>query len=107
MSKIEVEELVVDRHVKMSSALGRIDVHASDNTLGIWISPKDSKAPCGQFGVFIDHGRVCLGLYPDYPTKNVPFAISTAGLQVVKRDGTVIVMPLEKLAELVESVMKQ
>lgn len=104
--KVEVEEVVVGRHVKMRSELGGIDVHASNSALGVWISPKGAKSPCGQIGIFVQHGRACLSLYPDYPTNCVPFAISTAGLQVVKRDGTVRIVPLDVLADIVDGFLQ-
>ncbi len=99
--RLEVDELQVNRHVKMQSPLGRLDVHASANTLGVWLHPNGNK---GQFGCFIEHGQVCLAWYPTKDSK-WPNAITTEGLQLVKADGTPMAIPFAKIAELAEKLL--
>jgi hypothetical protein len=106
IDRIQVEELAVDRHVRMQSPLGRIDIHASANALGVWMSPEGSKSPQGQVGMFVLNGVANIAVWPKHPSK-FPFAISANGLQVVKSDGTVRLMPLERLAELVDRLMSE
>lgn len=106
VDRMEVEQLVVDRHVKMRSELGGIDIHSSSTALGVWLAPAGSRNGVGTVGLFIQNGVANLTVYPNY-SKNRPFSISANGLQVVKRDGTVRIMPLERLADLVDKLMTE
>ncbi len=101
--RLELDELQVNRHVKMQSPLGRLDVHASANALGVWMQPAGMKGSNGQFGCFIQGGNVCLAWYPTKDSK-WPNAITTEGVQLVKTDGTPMIIPFTKLAELAERV---
>jgi len=102
--RLETDELQVKRHVKMQSPLGRLDVHASANALGVWMKPAGMKGSNGQFGCFIQGGNVCLAWYPTEGAK-LPNAITTVGVQLVKADGTPMIIPFTKLAELAELVL--
>ena len=77
----EVDELRVKRHVKMSSKLGTIDVHASDSTLGAWIG---NGKKC--VGIHEQSGEIHVVVYDDM--KQLPVAaIGTTGLQLRDKHG--------------------
>lgn len=102
--RLETEELQVGRHVKMLSDVGRFDVHCSASTMGAWLQPIGKKGNDGQVGMHIQNGVAFFSIWPSAEAK-YPFAISANGLQVVKDDGTVRIMPLGKIAELVDQLM--
>lgn len=105
MSKIlEVDQLVIGKHVKVRSPLGSIDVHASETNLGIWFTPAGAKQPEKTMSVHIQHGVPSLCIWPSWKS-NWPFAISANGLQIPKKDGMVRIVPLERLAELVDKLI--
>lgn len=102
--RLEVDEVQVGRHVKMLSDVGRFDVHCSGSTMGAWLQPVGKRGPDGQIGMHIQNGVAFFSIWPSVDAKH-PFAISANGLQVVKDDGTVRIMPLGKIAELVDQLM--
>jgi len=110
MSKPEViEELVVEKHQKFSSPAGKIDVHCYDTVVGVWATGNDSGPDADQISLVIQKGRgPFVALWPKrtYFTgrKRMPFAMSGEGLQVPHPDGTVTILPLEKLAALVKQL---
>ena len=77
----EVEELRVNRHVKMSSKLGTVDIHASDSTLGAWIGNGKKSV-----GIVEQQGEFHVVIYDDM--KQLPVAaIGTTGLQLRDKHG--------------------
>jgi hypothetical protein len=77
----EVEELRVKRHVKLSSKLGTVDVHASDSTLGAWIG---NGKRC--VGIHEQRGEFHVVVYDDM--KQLPVAaIGTTGIQLRDKNG--------------------
>lgn len=82
MSGVEqVEELRVKRHVKLSSKLGTIDIHSSDNTLGAWIGNGEKCV-----GIHEQRGEFHVVVYDDM--KRLPVAaIGTTGIQLRDKKG--------------------
>ena len=104
-----VDELVLKKHFKMSSEAGKIDAHCSNNCVGVWVTGQGSGPDADQISVVVQRGRgpfVALWPKQKYFTggKRMPFALSADGLQVPHRDGSVTILPLERLAALVKQL---
>jgi hypothetical protein len=102
---LKVDQLEVGKHVKIRSPLGGIDVHASETSLGVWMTPAGVKTPEQSLSIHIQRGvppAICI--WPSFKSK-YPFAISANGLQVVKEDGTTRILPLARIAEIVDKLM--
>ena len=97
--RAEVEELVVDRHFKMKSPLGSINVHSSSSALGMWISPANRIGVAGQVGLFVQNGTANIAVWTKN-SKTIPFAISENGLQVVTSSGQARIIPLDRIADM-------
>lgn len=113
IEELDVEQLRVGRHFKMKSAAGTLAIHSKDDMVGVWIDSDKSGQMVGTIGFVAQKGQVpyvCLWPPRGYTTglpegKNrLPFALSANGLQVPHPDGTVTVLPLEKLAALVKQL---
>lgn len=98
--RAEIEELIVERHFRMKSPLGNISMHASPQSLGIWLTPANSNGMKGQIGLFVQNGAANLAIWTKY-SKLIPFSISENGLQVPTRDGKFRIIPLEVIADMV------
>ncbi len=96
MSEIlNVDELRVGRHIKLSSKLGKIDVHCSDSTLGVWLA-NGKQSAC----VYMDD-RIgpAFCVYPN--NKLLPFSINTRGVQLPQirdKNEPVRIMSWEEIA---------
>jgi hypothetical protein len=110
MSEPEVmDELVVKKHIKMSSEAGKIDAHCSNNSIGVWVTGTNSGPDVDQISLVVQRGRgPFVALWPKRNyftgTRRMPFALSSEGLQVPHPDGSVTILPLEKLAMLVKKL---
>ena len=101
MSELRIEELVVGRHVKVASKFGRLEIHATNSTLGVWVSGSKRDEPIGM--CIAQDGTPYFMVYPkaNSPLGNkCPFAISANGLQIPQVDSEPKIIPLEKLAGL-------
>ncbi len=73
------DEVQVEKHFKMKSGSGSIEMHCSESVTGIWLNSA-GRGP-KVIGIVAQKGRdpyVCV--YTD--GKELPFAISAAGVQV-------------------------
>lgn len=104
--RVEVDEAKVNRHFKMTSPLGSVNIHSSASALGVWVNAAGSKGADGQIGIFVQNGVANLAIWPAKNAK-LPFSISGHGLQVVTSSGKVRIMPLEKLGDLVDRLMNE
>lgn len=104
--RVEVDEAKVNRHFKMTSPLGSVNIHSSATALGMWVNAAGSKGADGQIGIFVQNGVANLAIWPAKNSK-FPFSISGNGLQVVTSSGKVRIMPLEKLGDLVDRLMDE
>lgn len=116
VDQLTAEQLQVGRHVRMRCALGSIDVHASDTVLGVWLQGGSGGRPANTLAAYVGPGQSpAIAFYPpaDYwgpkePGKpRQPFAFSGSGLQVPHQDGSVTVLSLEELSNLVLSYKRQ
>ena len=73
---LSVDQLKVDRHIKLKSSIGKIDVHCSDTVCGAWLTAGNTSA-----SVYVERdGGATIALYPDQ--KGFPFAITKHGIQL-------------------------
>lgn len=73
---LSVDQLKVDRHIKLKSSIGKIDVHCSDTVCGAWLTAGNTSA-----SVYVERdGGATIALYPK--SGGVPFAISKHGIQL-------------------------
>lgn len=116
VEQLTAEQLQVGRHVKMRCALGSLDVHASDTVLGVWLQGGSGGRPANTLAAYVGPDQSpAIAFYPpaDYwgpkePGKpRQPFAFSANGLQVPHQDGSVTILPLAKLSELVLAMKQQ
>lgn len=77
MSQFKVDQLEVCRHFKMTSKLGKVEAHSSNNTLGLWVGNNTS---CATMYVTEREG-VVLAFYPDQKIP-WPFSVSRFGVQL-------------------------
>jgi hypothetical protein len=96
--RAEIEELIVERHFRMKSPLGNITMHASPQSLGIWLTPAGTVGVQGQIGLFIQNGSANLAIWTKH-SKTWPFAISDKGVQIVTTAGKTRIIPLEVIAD--------
>lgn len=103
---LKVEQLVVGKHVKVSSSFGSIEVHASGKTLGMWVS-RGGKFD-GQIGIVVEQGKgPYISIWPtnDSGVKTTfPFAVSGHGLQV-PTSGNPVILSWGDVARLVTQVL--
>jgi ribosomal protein L15 len=113
VERLEVEQLQVGRHFRLGAGAGRLTIHSSDSTTGVWLSGRDGNQPEGTICMVAERGRMpFFAVYPKSGYSRItkanrcplPFAISAEGLQVPHPDGTVTILPLEKLAALVKQL---
>ena len=108
---VEFDEVVVKKHIKLKSKLGQIDVHCSDNTVGVWLSKAENDADsCVAAAYVCKRNGPVIAIYPDKKTfkaKNtLPFAISGHGLQVPHVDGTVTHLSFAEISDIVKTYHK-
>ena len=104
MSREEFDEVFVGKHCKFRSEHGTLDIHSSSSTLGVWLySPDQRNSPVGM--CIHDNNPPYLFVYPDMKYSLEPFAISKAGVQIPGKDGKVVIVSFEKLAEAAESLL--
>lgn len=113
VERVEVEQLQVGRHFRLGAGAGRLTIHSSDSTTGVWLSGRDGNQPEGTICMVAERGKLpYFAVYPKQGYSKItkanrcqlPFAISSEGLQVPHPDGTVTILPLEKLAALVKQL---
>ncbi len=111
VDELSVEQLKVGRHIRIRSAIGNLNVHASGTALGVWLQSADGRRDENMLSAYVVPGRTpALALWPSRkfwgprPRQRMPFAISGDGLQVPHPDGTVTILPLEQLAEIVRTL---
>jgi hypothetical protein len=115
--RMDLDELRVRKHVKVQSKVGKIDVHASDSVLGVWVSAgPDSRPEYDTVAVVCDRGHapyICV--YPSRGFRNadvrtppvqLPVAISGAGIQIPHPDGTASRISWTEVSQLVRAAGK-
>jgi len=111
---LNAEQVRVGKHVRIRSAIGKLDVHASDTVVGVWLSSEGRESGSeNMLAAFVRPNETpTLAFYPPAkywgPTAKrsprLPFALSGHGLQVPHQDGTVTILPLERLSEIVRTL---
>jgi hypothetical protein len=109
VDQLRVEQLQIGKHAKIRNDAGSIAVHASKDTLGVWLDSNVSGPTHGTICVVARSGQMpYVAVWPkkDYRKSGnaLPFALSAEGLQVPHPDGTNTILPLEKLAALVKQL---
>lgn len=110
VEQLSVEQLTVGKHFKVKSKHGTLTINSSNSVLGVWLSRDGKSSPGEQIGMVLQPNvppYFCI-----YPKSNyrksgnshLPFALSASGLQVPHPDGSVTILPLEKLATLVKKL---
>ena len=85
----KVDELEVERHVRMKSQLGSIDVHCSDSKVGAWITKGNQCC-----GIAIQQsGLIALCFYDNMKNAKPIMAMSIVGIQLCDEGGKPRVIP--------------
>lgn len=110
VEQLAVEQLTVGKHFKVKSKHGTLTINSSNAVLGVWLSRDGKSSPGEQIGMVLQPNvppYFCIYPKSDYQksgNKHLPFALSASGLQVPHPDGSVTILPLEKLAALVKKL---
>jgi len=113
--EIFAKELELKKHFKMKCDAGQLDIHASPTCLGLWIVQEGCKGDENSIGMVCQRGMgPYFQVWPDSSffepgsRNRLPFAFgSSTGLQVPQPDGTVVIVPLRRLAELAKKMMTE
>jgi hypothetical protein len=110
LEQLTVEQITVGKHFRVKSEHGTLTINSSNTILGVWLS-RNGKSPEGeQIGMVLQPNvppYFCVYPKSEYwkrGNKHLPFALSADSLQVPHPDGTVTILPLEKLAALVKKL---
>lgn len=93
-----IDELEVNKHVRMKSNAGSIDVHCSDSVCGAWITRAEK-----SIGIVSDRGMLYVCLYDDRHTQKLPVALTTKGLQIPDEKGKPEFFEWSRLAEVLRT----
>ncbi len=110
VEQLTVDQLTVGKHFKVKSEHGTLTINSSNKILGVWLSRNGKNSPGEQIGMVLQlNVAPYFCVYPknDFVksgNNHLPFALSAEGLQVPHPDGTVTILPLEKLAALVKQL---
>lgn len=106
MSRIEVDQVVVGKHVKIHTAGAMMDIHGGPTGgVGFWLANKGSPTGTDCIGAFSQKGLPPYFLvYPkedfwEPGSKKLPFAFSPNGLQIPSPDGSVVNISLNQICE--------
>lgn len=107
MSREEFDEVFVRKHCKFRNEFGSLAIHSSKTAIGVWLARDgEQDTPVGMcFDTRSGHGNPYLFVYPDRKHSKLPFAISKVGVQIPGKDGKVVIVSFEKLAEAAESLL--
>ncbi len=109
MSKIEIDELTVKKHLKVGNKDAILTVDTGAHGIGVFFSRRD-QPDTSQFSVYCDGKNFSAMFWPpkefwDQGKKGkYPFAISEQGLQFPRPDGTVKIIPLKALVSLLDAL---
>ncbi|WP_417744762.1 hypothetical protein [Rosistilla oblonga] len=105
MSSINVEQVVIGKHVKIHSGDLKLDVHASKSCIGVWLGGKGQSSGDGCVGAAANiNGETYLMAYPnksfwDKGAAPMPFAMSVkSGLQIPQPNGEITTFSLKELS---------
>lgn len=103
-SVVKSDQVHVGRHFKLTSEFGTITMNRSAGALGIFVSSKRHKSPHGDICVGLQNGSLpYISVWPSHNAR-WPWAFSAEGLQYVRSNGDVRVIPLAKLAEVLDKI---
>lgn len=87
MSSINVEQLEVGKHFKVTNGHSTLTIHSSPHTLGVWLSQK-GRANSDQISMVADKQQIYFACYPRKGEfkNNLPFAFGPGGLQCPSAD---------------------
>lgn len=113
MSHLQVDQLEVGKHVKIHYNGCKLDVHAGNSGIGMWLTKDGNKPDENTIGMFI--GPHDLPYFMIYPTKDywesglkmkLPFAFTSEGVQIPHPDGTRTFIKFKEISDLVKLLPK-
>lgn len=101
MSRLETEQVVVGKHLKLKADGVYLDAHAGDDYIGAWLRGPD-KAEFDDLGIFMRKGEspAIMLWAPQSCGFKLPFAFGGNGLQIPKQGGGVVIVPLEEISRM-------
>lgn len=109
MSKIEIDEIAVKKHLKVSGKNATVVINTGSHGIGVWFSKK-GEPDSNQFSIYAGNDYFAAMYYPpkDFFESGVkhrmPFAISEQGFQYPLPTGGVKMIPLRALVSLLDAL---
>lgn len=106
-----VDQLQVGSHLKMGNDNNRLSIHASKSIVGLWLSNRRHGNQHDQIAMVSDnHGQTYFAVYPEATywgpgvVNQLPFAVSTKGVQIPHQDGTVTHLSFAEISKMVRAL---